>query len=77
MPINVFTTLDEPLADQSIGRGTFPLDINDAGQIVRNYRDAHGVTHGFLLSGGTFTTFDDPLIALPTASTAWPDRWAL
>ena len=31
------------------------------GQIVRGYRGTDGVQHGYLLSGGQYTTFDDPL----------------
>jgi len=57
MPVNVFTTLDDPLATQ----GTFVTGINGAGQIVGFYGDANG-GHGFLRSSsGTFTTLDDPL----------------
>jgi probable HAF family extracellular repeat protein len=37
------------------GRG-----INDRGDIVGWYADASGVQHGFLLSGGTATTIDNP-----------------
>lgn len=37
------------------GRG-----IDDKGDIVGWYADASGVQHGFLLSGGTATTIDDP-----------------
>jgi hypothetical protein len=37
------------------GRG-----INDAGDIVGWYADSSGVQHGFLLSGTTVTTIDDP-----------------
>lgn len=38
---------------------TFPGGINDAGQIVGNFTDANG-SHGFLLSGGVYTTIDFP-----------------
>jgi probable HAF family extracellular repeat protein len=37
------------------GRG-----INDKGDIVGWYEDSNGLQHGFLLSGGTATTIDDP-----------------
>jgi probable HAF family extracellular repeat protein len=37
------------------GRG-----INDRGDVVGWYADSSGVQHGFLLSGGTATTIDDP-----------------
>src|SRR5437868_1249610 len=53
----VVTTLDDPSADRS----TQAFGINDAGQIVGEYLGADGSGHGFLLSGGTFFTIDDPL----------------
>jgi probable HAF family extracellular repeat protein len=34
--------------------------INDRGQIVGNYDDVSGITHGFLLSAGSFSTIDFP-----------------
>jgi uncharacterized membrane protein len=55
MPVNVYTTLDDPLATGT----TAALGINGAGQIVGIYTNASG-THGFLESGGTYTTLDDP-----------------
>jgi hypothetical protein len=39
---------------------TEAFGINDTGQIVGQYSDLGG-THGFLLSGRTYTTLDDPL----------------
>jgi probable HAF family extracellular repeat protein len=51
-----FTTLDDPLATF----GTVANGINDMGQIVGYYFNNSG-QHGFLYSGGTFTTIDDPL----------------
>jgi probable HAF family extracellular repeat protein len=69
MPVNVFTTLDDPLATN----GTDAFGINAMGQIVGLYEDASG-NHGFLLSGGTYTTLDDPLATaapLHSASTIW------
>jgi uncharacterized membrane protein len=50
-----YTTLVDPLAPYS----TYATGINDAGQIV-GYTDAHG----FLDSGGTYTTLDDPSAAI-------------
>ena len=38
--------------------GTKALSINDQGQIVGLYQDASNVIHGFLYSGGTYTTLD-------------------
>jgi probable HAF family extracellular repeat protein len=57
MPVYTYTTLDEPL---QLGFTTSPGGINDAGQIVGSYRNNSG-NHGFLYSGGTYTTIDDPL----------------
>jgi probable HAF family extracellular repeat protein len=37
-----------------------PSDINDSGQVVGSYQDSSGVTHGFEVSGGKFTTLDVP-----------------
>jgi uncharacterized membrane protein len=34
--------------------------INDSGQIVRWYLPGYHAHHGFLLSGGVYTTFDVP-----------------
>jgi len=56
MPVNVFTTLDDPLATN----GTDAFGINAMGQIVGLYEDASG-NHGFLYGNGTYTTLDDPL----------------
>ena len=41
--------------------GHLRYGINDAGQIVGFYIDSSGILHGFLYSGGTYTTLDDPL----------------
>jgi probable HAF family extracellular repeat protein len=50
-----FTTLDVPGSTLTIASG-----ISNAGQIVGQYDDAGGRTHGFLLSDGVYTTFDVP-----------------
>jgi hypothetical protein len=55
MPVYNYTTLDDPSA--FLGRTT-AWGINGAGQIVGRWWDAS--YHGFLLSGGTYTTLDDP-----------------
>jgi probable HAF family extracellular repeat protein len=39
---------------------TQPNGINARGDIVGFYTNADGIAHGFLLSGGTFTTVDVP-----------------
>ena len=46
-----FTTIDPP---SSLGTGA--SGINDAGQIVGTFSDAGFRQHGFLLSGGRFST---------------------
>src|SRR6266545_3274488 len=51
----IFTTLDVP---GSTG-GTTAFGINTSGQIVGAYGDGGG-QHGFLLSGGSYTTLDVP-----------------
>jgi probable HAF family extracellular repeat protein len=56
MPIFAYTTLDDPLATN----GTFATGVNASGQVVGSYNDAAGNAHGFLYSGGTYTTFNDP-----------------
>jgi uncharacterized membrane protein len=52
----VFTNLDDPLGT----RGTKANGINGAGQIVGTYFDDKSTAHGFLDSGGSYTTLDDP-----------------
>src|SRR5262249_29589079 len=52
-----FTTLGGPPGNTGIHG---PFGINDVGQIVGSYYDATGGPHGFLLSGGIYTTIDDP-----------------
>src|SRR5258708_9964470 len=58
MPVYTYATFDDPL--NTSGDGTLASGINDTGQIVGTYADASGV-HGFLLSGGSYTTLDAPL----------------
>src|SRR5437588_6091302 len=65
MPVNVYTTFDNPL--NTSGDGTLASGINDTGQIVGTYADAGGV-HGFLLSGGSYSTLDAPLAQQYTAA---------
>ena len=79
MPIYTYTTIDDPLATQGPSQGTSAQDIDSTGQIIGWYRDVSGY-HGFRLSGGKYTTFDDhrPLISpTHTASTIWGRSWAL
>ena len=55
MPVLTYTTIDDPRANFR----TDPFAINDAGTIVGTYVDLTG-NHGFLYSGGTYTTLDAP-----------------
>jgi probable HAF family extracellular repeat protein len=50
-----YTTLDVPGATGA----TVAQGINDAGQIVGWFQDPSG-NHGFLYSGGTYATLNDP-----------------
>ena len=56
MPVQSYTTLDDPLAPNN----THARGINDAGQIVGFYGDSSGHSHGFAYRNGTYTTFDEP-----------------
>jgi probable HAF family extracellular repeat protein len=63
-PIYSFTTINVP--------GSFPNSvvasgINDSGQIVGGFNDSLG-THGFLDTGGSFTTIDVPFGGITFAS---------
>ena len=57
MPVQTFTTLNDPLTTNHFTTATA---INGSGDVVGFY-EASGAAHGFLLSGGTYTTLDDPL----------------
>jgi hypothetical protein len=48
-------------------RNTTADGMNDAADIVGNYRDTDGRTHGYLLSGGTYTTIDPSGAVFTTA----------
>jgi uncharacterized membrane protein len=54
MPVQIFTAFDDPLATDHFTNAT---GINASGNIVGFY-EASAVVHGFLLSGGTYTTID-------------------
>ena len=62
LPSYLFQTINDPNAGTAGNgtQGTFAEGINKSGQISGNYGDAKNVTHGFLLSNGKFTTFNDP-----------------
>jgi probable HAF family extracellular repeat protein len=77
MPVYTFTNFDDPLATDHFTNAT---GINASGNVVGFY-EASGVVHGFLLSGGTYTTIDDPLGAKGTSAQSindyGPDRRGL
>jgi probable HAF family extracellular repeat protein len=60
----IFTPIDVPNGFFTDARG-----INDAGQIVGSYDDARGIPHGYLYSGGRYTTFD--ISVSGTLTVAW------
>jgi len=62
MPIRIFNTFDDPLASTG---STLAFGVNDTDQIVGYYQNGSG-NHGFLLSGGIYTTLDDPSATLGT-----------
>jgi len=64
MPVYIFNALDDPSA---LTGATQAGGINDTGQIVGGYHSPTG-THGFLLSGGTYTTLDDPSATMATGA---------
>jgi hypothetical protein len=55
MPINIFNTFDDPSAFTGT---TQAFGVNGTDQIVGVYQSGSGF-HGFLESGGVFTTIDD------------------
>src|SRR5437588_149555 len=59
MTIYTFSTFNDPLANGS--KGTIAFGINNSSQIVGSYSDSSLSAHGFLLSGSTYSTVDDPL----------------
>jgi len=72
--------LAEPLIAQQQVRGTFatidfpgstytrPLGINAEGDIVGNYKDTSGTSHGFLMNEAGFTSIDYPGALFTAAS---------
>lgn len=60
VPSYLFSSIDDPNAGTMGGQGTGAFGINERGQIVGQYSDSNFEFHGFLLSGGQFTTIDDP-----------------
>src|SRR5208283_4104740 len=59
----VYTRINDPLASKSNGindSGTVIYGINNAGEAVGFYIDNSSNYHGFLASGGVYTTIDPP-----------------
>jgi len=54
------TSIDYPGASSTSGHGTAAIGINDGGTITGLYYDSAGQVHGFVLSGGTYTSLDYP-----------------
>jgi uncharacterized membrane protein len=69
MTVYTYTTTDDPSA---VTGTTEAEGINDAGQIVGDYQDAAG-PHGYIFSGGIFTTLDDPFGVKGTIATGIND----
>src|SRR5262245_17627252 len=55
MTTYTYTTLIDP---SSLLGSTDAYGINNAGQVVGYYFDSQGKNHGFLYSGGSYTTID-------------------
>jgi probable HAF family extracellular repeat protein len=68
MPIYTYITLDDPSAG-GFQRGTNAIGINASGQIVGTFTNDSG-RHGFLYSGGVYTTLDDPSAFGPNGTVA-------
>lgn len=57
--------IDDPAAADASGAGTIPEGISfDGSAIVGNYAAPEGAPEGFILRGGTFTTYDVPKAAV-------------
>src|SRR5262245_62162628 len=64
MTTYTYTTIDDPSANN----GTFLQSINAWGQITGSYYDGNSISHGFLYSGGIYTTIDFPSNILGTGT---------
>jgi hypothetical protein len=53
-PVYAYTTIDDGT------NGTFPGGINNVGTVSGFYLDSGGAGHGFVYSGGGFSTLDNP-----------------
>jgi hypothetical protein len=58
--VSLIAPQGEPAVDVPGAQGTFPYDINDREEIVGEYQDAAGASHGFRECHGRFTTVDYP-----------------
>ncbi|MGO9018060.1 MAG: hypothetical protein ACLQVJ_06875 [Syntrophobacteraceae bacterium] len=71
-----FKTITDP-SDKCTSQyecSTVANGINNNGQIVGYYKGEGGTTHGFVESGGVFTTLDDPLASSATVATGINDN---
>ena len=57
---NLYIILSDPNAGTGSHQGTFATGLNNSNEVVGTYRDSSGLTHGFVESGGIYTTLDDP-----------------
>ncbi len=65
----IYTTIDPPGSVNTVAYGstyTIANSINSSGQIAGYYQDSSGDLHGFLDSGGVYTTITDPLASTST-----------
>src|SRR5262249_18719156 len=69
VPSYLFQTIDPPGAGQGFFEGSSANGINSSGEIVGSWTDANFNSHGYLLSGGRYTTLDDPNATGPTSAT--------
>ncbi len=53
---------------------TFGGYVNDSGAVAGSYKDASRAYHGFIYSGGTYTTFDMPVAAGTVTTTGFNNK---
>jgi hypothetical protein len=56
---STYTSVNDPLATNTAGKGTFATGISSTGTIVGYYYASNGLANGYFDSGGVFTTLDD------------------
>jgi probable HAF family extracellular repeat protein len=77
-----YRAIDDPLAapyfpGSGNASGTVAKGINNSGDIIGYYWDAHQVAHGFLYEKGHYTTIDDPLAVNGTYLTGINNKGAI